>query len=213
MTRKSTLGPSLPSDWEVQLDLILQLNNDRLVEKLQQSFGRRSVADRLLTSVTTDSTMDPYLRNSTGTVLGPVGAASTSHRDTTTTNAVEINDAVEVIEEEKDEDFAEQRTSSKERFCQSAIESAERDQDLHIHNAMNNKQQQVEMFMSIFHMLQHNRGRRETGNITFMEFEQLFDSQQVRAFFQALDVEAKDAWTLFKLMDVSGARKPPWMVV
>lgn len=89
-------------------------------------------------------------------------------------------------------------------FCQSAIESAERDQDLHIQNAMNNKQQQVEMFMSIFHMLQEDRGRRASGNITFMEFEQLFDREQIRTFFQALDVEAKDAWTLFKLMDVSG---------
>eukprot|EP00435_Cladocopium_sp_Y103_P041685 s3347_g11.t1 len=62
----------------------------------------------------------------------------------------------------------------------------------------------VEMFMSIFHMLQQDRGRRASGNITFMEFEQLFDREQIRTFFQALDVEAKDAWTLFKLMDVSG---------
>jgi len=89
-------------------------------------------------------------------------------------------------------------------FCQSAIESAERDQEMHIQNVMNNKQQQVEMFMSIFNMLQQDRGRRATGNITFMEFEQLFDRREIRAFFEALDVEAKDAWTLFKLMDVSG---------
>jgi len=89
-------------------------------------------------------------------------------------------------------------------FCQSAIESAERDQEMHIQTVMNNKQQQVEMFMSIFNMLQQDRGRRATGNITFTEFEQLFDRREIRAFFQALDVEAKDAWTLFKLMDVSG---------
>ena len=39
--------------------------------------------------------------------------------------------------------------------------------------------------MSIFHMLQEDRGRRASGNITFMEFEQLFDREQIRTFFQA----------------------------
>lgn len=107
------------------------------------------------------------------------------------------------------------------RFCQSAIESAERDQEMHIQTVMNNKQQQagldiasnrnfflkmklvkknprqknfpgeipgmvgqVEMFMSIFNMLQQDRGRRATGNITFTEFEQLFDRREIRAFFE-----------------------------
>ena len=43
---------------------------------------------------------------------------------------------------------------------------------------------QVEMFMSIFNMLQQDRGRRATGNITFTEFEQLFDRREIRAFFE-----------------------------
>ncbi len=43
---------------------------------------------------------------------------------------------------------------------------------------------QVEMFMSIFNMLQEDRGRRATGNITFTEFEQLFNRGEIRAFFQ-----------------------------
>ncbi|CAK9092119.1 unnamed protein product [Durusdinium trenchii] len=91
-------------------------------------------------------------------------------------------------------------------FCQSAIESAERDQELHVQAVLNTKQQQVEMFMSIFHMLQKDRGRRASHNqnLTFTEFEHLFDQPHIRSFFQALDVETKDAWTLFKLMDVSG---------
>lgn len=35
-------------------------------------------------------------------------------------------------------------------FCQSAIESAERDQELHVQSVVTSKQQQVEMFMSVF---------------------------------------------------------------
>eukprot|EP00435_Cladocopium_sp_Y103_P005264 s1333_g1.t1 len=70
-----------PSDWEVQLDRLLQQNNERLIERLQQSFGRTSIADKLLTNVTTDSAMDPYNRISTGTLLGPI--ATTGPRDTT----------------------------------------------------------------------------------------------------------------------------------
>ncbi|CAK9105993.1 unnamed protein product [Durusdinium trenchii] len=90
-------------------------------------------------------------------------------------------------------------------FCQSAIESAERDQELHIQAVLSTKQQQIETFMSMFEMLQQDLGRRATGNLTFMEFEELFDKPHIRSFFEALDVETKDAWTLFNLMDISGS--------
>ena len=89
-------------------------------------------------------------------------------------------------------------------FCQSAIEAAERDQELQIQALISTKQQQVEMFMSIFKMLQREVVRSGNGTLSFMDFERLFEDDHVRSFFQAVDVEAKDAWTFFKLMDVSG---------
>ena len=55
---------------------------------------------------------------------------------------------------------------------------------------------QVEMFMSIFHMLQSDRGKRAGGNLTFTEFEQLFDLPHIRSFFQA-DREDWSDWVIF----------------
>ena len=68
------------------------------------------------------------------------------------------------------------------------------------------KQQQVEMFMSVFEGIQEDR--RQAGldgtNITFAEFEELFNMPRIRTFFQSLELDTSDAWTLFKLMDTSG---------
>ena len=57
------------------------------------------------------------------------------------------------------------------RFCQSAIESAERDQELHVQSVVTSKQQQVEMFMSVFKSIQIERGEVASENLTYMEFE------------------------------------------
>jgi len=89
-------------------------------------------------------------------------------------------------------------------FCQSAIESAERDQELHVQSVVTSKQQQIEMFMSVFKSIQIERGEVASENLTYMEFEALFNEPHIKSFFQSLDVETSDAWTLFKLMDTSG---------
>ncbi|CAK9092622.1 unnamed protein product [Durusdinium trenchii] len=89
-------------------------------------------------------------------------------------------------------------------FCQSAIESAERDQELHVQSIVTSKQQQIDMFMSVFESLQKDRGEVASGNVTYLEFEELFNEPHIKSFFQSLDVETHDAWTLFKLMDTSG---------
>jgi len=53
-------------------------------------------------------------------------------------------------------------------------------------------------------MLQEDRGRRASGNITFMEFEQLFDREQIRTFFQA----GRLHWSLWVMsMSRSDAQK------
>ena len=91
-------------------------------------------------------------------------------------------------------------------FCQSAIESAERDQELIVQSVAATKQQQIEMFMSVFEGIQAERRGAGLGgtNVTFAEFEDLFNEPRIRTFFQSLDLETSDAWTLFKLMDTSG---------
>eukprot|EP00434_Breviolum_minutum_P029441 symbB.v1.2.026033.t1/scaffold2572.1/size76036/3 len=60
------------------------------------------------------------------------------------------------------------------------------------------------MFMSVFKSIQIERGEVASENLTYMEFEALFNEPHIKSFFQSLDVETSDAWTLFKLMDTSG---------
>ena len=43
---------------------------------------------------------------------------------------------------------------------------------------------QVEMFMSIFKMLQSEVVRSGNGTLSFMDFERLFEDDHVRSFFQ-----------------------------
>ncbi|CAE7280670.1 unnamed protein product, partial [Symbiodinium pilosum] len=36
-----------------------------------------------------------------------------------------------------------------------------------------------------------------TGKITISEFEKLFEDEDMRAFFETIEINAVDAWTLF----------------
>eukprot|EP00930_Biecheleria_cincta_P096756 TRINITY_DN88550_c0_g1_i1.p1 TRINITY_DN88550_c0_g1~~TRINITY_DN88550_c0_g1_i1.p1 ORF type:complete len:609 (-),score=80.78 TRINITY_DN88550_c0_g1_i1:194-2020(-) len=85
-------------------------------------------------------------------------------------------------------------------FCQSAQESAQRDHDLLVQSMLMDRQRNLAMLQSIFQTIERNGH----GFITLLEFEQRFEDDAVRAFFQSLDLEPQDAWTLFKLLDTEG---------
>merc|ERR1712107_377782 len=83
-------------------------------------------------------------------------------------------------------------------FCQSAIESAERDADMVIQSLIANKKWHIDQLKKLFKKIDND----ESGVITIQEFESHFEDSEVQAFFESLELEPQDAWTLFKLLDL-----------
>merc|ERR1712032_315427 len=44
-----------------------------------------------------------------------------------------------------------------------------------------------------------------SGTITMAELEAMMHSEEMQAYFEALELDASDGWTLFKLMDRDGS--------
>jgi len=85
-------------------------------------------------------------------------------------------------------------------FCQSAKESAEKDQDLMIQMHHMDKQRRAMTIKQLFQALD----TRKSGSITLREFEEQFRDEDVKAFFHIFELEPVDAWTLFMLLDTEG---------
>lgn len=83
-------------------------------------------------------------------------------------------------------------------FCQSAIESANHDQEMMIQTMMANKKNYIERIQKLFKQVDDDG----SGFITISELEAHLDDESVQAYFSSLDLDPKDAWTLFKLLDV-----------
>jgi len=84
-------------------------------------------------------------------------------------------------------------------FCQAAIESASRDEDLQVQKEMANKQEYIQKVNNLFKNIDSNA----SGMLTISELEEHFNEESVRAYFRALDLDLDDAWTLFKLLDTN----------
>jgi len=84
-------------------------------------------------------------------------------------------------------------------FCQSAIESARRDQDSLLPDLILQQQNYVERVTQLFHDIDSD----SSGYITIGELEGSFKDDTLRARFASLGMDYTDAWTLFKL-DVCG---------
>lgn len=82
-------------------------------------------------------------------------------------------------------------------FCQSAIESAQRDQDLVVNRVIDQKQEYVADIQQLFKRIDND----DSGTITMEEFEQHIQDDAVRAYFSALELETSDALEFFKLLD------------
>eukprot|EP00931_Biecheleriopsis_adriatica_P048816 TRINITY_DN28209_c0_g1_i1.p1 TRINITY_DN28209_c0_g1~~TRINITY_DN28209_c0_g1_i1.p1 ORF type:complete len:177 (-),score=44.75 TRINITY_DN28209_c0_g1_i1:288-818(-) len=54
--------------------------------------------------------------------------------------------------------------------------------------------------MSIFRQIDTDK----SGSITIGEFEKHFNDREVRGLFASLEIDAADAWTLFRALDVDG---------
>lgn len=90
-------------------------------------------------------------------------------------------------------------------FCQFAIESANRDQDLMVQSMLAAKQRQADMIRKFFDTLELAESKDGApAQLSLYDFENRFQEPEVLSFFQYLDINTTDAWTLFKLLSPDG---------
>mmetsp|Transcript_37441 Transcript_37441/g.66555 ORF Transcript_37441/g.66555 Transcript_37441/m.66555 type:complete len:738 (+) Transcript_37441:84-2297(+) len=82
-------------------------------------------------------------------------------------------------------------------FCQSAIDSAQHDQEMIIHSVIRQKRVYVNLLKRLFRQIDDNG----SGQISLRELDVVFQNKEVKAYFSSLDLEPDDAWMLFKLLD------------
>lgn len=82
-------------------------------------------------------------------------------------------------------------------FCQSAIKTAERDQEMAVQNLLLDKEKMRYMLRKLFNKLDDTN----SGTLTLSDIEKHFDDDEVRALFETLELKATDAWTLFQSID------------
>eukprot|EP00931_Biecheleriopsis_adriatica_P079580 TRINITY_DN52988_c0_g1_i1.p1 TRINITY_DN52988_c0_g1~~TRINITY_DN52988_c0_g1_i1.p1 ORF type:complete len:568 (+),score=105.06 TRINITY_DN52988_c0_g1_i1:34-1737(+) len=85
-------------------------------------------------------------------------------------------------------------------FCQGAIESAERDQEMLVHAVLQDKQTYTEGLKNLFSRIDDDG----SGFVTIKEFENHFNDTAVRNVFEALQLDPADAWELFAAIDLDG---------
>lgn len=85
-------------------------------------------------------------------------------------------------------------------FCQSAIESAQRDHDMVVQSMMRDKEFYLEGLQKLFKAIDDD----SNGAVTIKEFEAHFNDAAVRNLFEALGLDPADAWSLFSACDTDG---------
>jgi len=85
-------------------------------------------------------------------------------------------------------------------FCSSAIKAAESDHEMVVQSLVQTRQELRDLVSHLFTKID-SRGE---GHITYTEFEQFFQDEAVKAFFESLQIGAVDAWTLFVSLDMDG---------
>lgn len=82
-------------------------------------------------------------------------------------------------------------------FCQTAIESANRDHDLMAAAQLAAKQQYIRELKKLFHQVDVD----SSGKVTLEEFEESMRDERLQAYFASLDISIDEAFSLFKLLD------------
>lgn len=82
-------------------------------------------------------------------------------------------------------------------FCQSAIETTQCDPDLAAHTKIVSRRNYIRRLKQLFTSVDTDC----SGSITVGELEKLFTDERMLAHISALDLDANDAWTVFKHLD------------
>ncbi|CAE7490380.1 Cacna1c [Symbiodinium sp. CCMP2592] len=85
-------------------------------------------------------------------------------------------------------------------FCQSAIESAEKDHELNLQMLAHERAKYFRAVKRLFQQLDKNGD----GGITVVEFEVALQDPTLLQVFNALEISADDAWALFTQLDSDG---------
>lgn len=86
-------------------------------------------------------------------------------------------------------------------FCQSAIDTVSRDPDLAAQAVIAQRQSYLINLRRVFDMMD----KEGTGQITLLQLEDLLSDARMQAYLAAMGVEASDAWSVFKLIDVNAS--------
>jgi len=82
-------------------------------------------------------------------------------------------------------------------FCQTAIESANLDQEMATQAQLASKQEYIKRFHKLFQRLNANH----TGLITLQELQDGLQDEKMHAYFASMDLSVDEAFHLFKLLD------------
>jgi len=82
-------------------------------------------------------------------------------------------------------------------FCHSAIENAHKDQDSVVNEQIASKQAYISQLEKLFQDVESEN----QGAITLFDLERKLADRTMTAWFEVLEIEVTDAWTLFKLLD------------
>eukprot|EP00930_Biecheleria_cincta_P087040 TRINITY_DN76305_c0_g1_i1.p1 TRINITY_DN76305_c0_g1~~TRINITY_DN76305_c0_g1_i1.p1 ORF type:complete len:174 (+),score=42.64 TRINITY_DN76305_c0_g1_i1:1-522(+) len=82
-------------------------------------------------------------------------------------------------------------------FCQTAITSANDDQEIAVMQQLAMAQEHAEAMRNLFDATDVDR----SGEITFDELDAQLENEDVKALFESLGLRAHDAWALFCLLD------------
>jgi len=84
-------------------------------------------------------------------------------------------------------------------FCSSAVETTQRNPDLVAKSIIDNRRACTEKLQQLFGAIDDDA----SGLITIDELELISEDDLMKAYFQALQIDFRDAYTLFKLIDAS----------
>jgi len=88
-------------------------------------------------------------------------------------------------------------------FCQSAIETAQQNEDLAVQIQIANKQAYIDRIMKVFKTIDDDA----SGAITKEELQEHLEDPDMEAVFSSLEIETADAETLFALLDADGGNE------
>jgi len=82
-------------------------------------------------------------------------------------------------------------------FCQSAIESAGKDQTMAVEAELANKEEYMRKCHALFKIMDND----DSGSVTVAEFKNHLGDARIQAYFESMDMDTSNAWKLFNLLD------------